>query len=135
MKQLETLALAIAWTVVRLLKFATHSLHHQLRQIQTPESFPERSTLAEAADVVTIEAAVVKAAVVSTAEPATPQTVALAIVPSRREVVEALLDEAWQQGHTTYPALMDYITEKTGAGCSRRTISEWKKQRGITKAA
>lgn len=133
MKQLETLALAIAWAIVRLLKGITRSLHQQLEHLEAPATVLDRSTLAEASDVVTIEAAAVREA--ETALPAAIPTAALAIAPTRREVVERLLDEAWQQGLTTYPALMDYITEKTGEGCSRRTISEWKKHRGITKAA
>ncbi|UBF27498.1 hypothetical protein K9N68_06025 [Kovacikia minuta CCNUW1] len=40
--------------------------------------------------------------------------------PDRSTLVEALLDEAWQQGLKTYPQLIGYIKEQTGEGCSRR---------------
>jgi len=45
-----------------------------------------------------------------------------------RQVVE-LLEEADRLGLTTYPQLMDYVKSKTGTGCSRRTIANWKRAR------
>lgn len=45
-----------------------------------------------------------------------------------RQVTE-LLDEAAAQGLSTYPQLMEYVKERTGTSCSRRTISNWKKAR------
>lgn len=53
----------------------------------------------------------------------------LALVPGRAQIVEALLDEAWQQGHTTYSALIGYVKDKSGMGCSKKTVSAWKKSR------
>lgn len=50
---------------------------------------------------------------------------------SRGQLVEALLDEAWGCGQTTYPKLIAYVTEQTGTGCSRRAIAAWKKDRGL----
>jgi hypothetical protein len=51
---------------------------------------------------------------------------------TRGQLIEALLDEAYAQGITTYPKLIAYITEQTGTGCSRRAIAAWKKSRGLT---
>lgn len=50
---------------------------------------------------------------------------------TRGQLIEALLDEAWGCGHTTYPKLIAYVTEQTGTGCSRRSIAAWKKDRGL----
>jgi hypothetical protein len=47
----------------------------------------------------------------------------------RKSLVEALLDEACQQGLTTYAQLIDYVKSKTGKGCSKRVIADWKKSR------
>jgi len=44
------------------------------------------------------------------------------------EVFQAL-GEAQAQGITTYDALIDFVREKTGTGCSRKLISKWKKER------
>ncbi|MES1026230.1 hypothetical protein ABN584_25370 [Gloeocapsa sp. BRSZ] len=43
------------------------------------------------------------------------------------EVFQAL-DEAQAQGIATYDALIDFVREKTGTGCSRKLISKWKKE-------
>lgn len=50
---------------------------------------------------------------------------------SRSNLVMALLDEAWGQGHTTYPALMAYVKQQTGTGCSKRIVAHWKRQRRL----
>lgn len=50
---------------------------------------------------------------------------------TRGQLIEALLDEAYAQGITTYPQLIAYVTAQTGTGCSRRAIAAWKKQRGL----
>jgi len=50
---------------------------------------------------------------------------------SRRELVEALLDEAHAQGHKTYPQLISYVATQSGTPCSRRTVSNWKRSRKL----
>lgn len=50
---------------------------------------------------------------------------------SRADVVTALLDEAWTQGLQTYEALIGYVREHSGKGCSRREVSAWKKARKL----
>jgi len=47
------------------------------------------------------------------------------------EVFQAL-DEAQAQGVTTYSALIDFVREKTGTGCSRKLVSKWKKERAAS---
>lgn len=47
------------------------------------------------------------------------------------EVFQAL-DEAQDQGVTTYDALIDFVRETTGTGCSRKLISKWKKERATS---
>ncbi len=54
---------------------------------------------------------------------------------SRSQLVEGLLDEAWQQGITTYAAMMGYVESQTGKGCSKRVVSAWKKARHLAAAA
>jgi len=49
----------------------------------------------------------------------------------RPVIVRRALDVAWKQGHRTYPALIESVREQTGIGCSRRTVSDWKKLRGL----
>jgi|GEM_PF-2830544 len=49
----------------------------------------------------------------------------------RPVIVRRALDLAWKQGHRTYPALIESVREQTGIGCSRRTVSDWKKLRGL----
>jgi hypothetical protein len=59
-----------------------------------------------------------------------------AVSPSdRKSVVEGLLDEAWQQGLTTYAQLIGYVETHTGKGCSKRVISAWKKARKLDEVA
>ncbi|OLP20090.1 hypothetical protein BST81_02305 [Leptolyngbya sp. 'hensonii'] len=58
-----------------------------------------------------------------------------ASVPNRRVQVESLLDAAWEQGLRTYPQLLRYVELSTGEACSRKTIANWKKQRGLSAAA
>lgn len=48
---------------------------------------------------------------------------------SRTAEVFQALDEAQAQGITTYDALIDFVRQKTGTGCSRKLISKWKKER------
>lgn len=55
----------------------------------------------------------------------------LTLAPSRALVVEALLDEAWQQGLRTYAQLIKYVELQTGKGCSKKTVSAWKKSRQL----
>lgn len=50
---------------------------------------------------------------------------------TRRQLIEALLDEAWGCGLKTYPQLITYVEEQSGTGCSRRAIAAWKKERGL----
>lgn len=47
----------------------------------------------------------------------------------RTTVVFQALDEASLQGITTYDALIDFVREATGTGCSRKLICKWKKER------
>jgi hypothetical protein len=54
---------------------------------------------------------------------------------NRTALVEALLDEAWQQGLRTYPQLMKYVELQSGTGCSRRAIARWKTARNLTDEA
>ncbi len=58
-----------------------------------------------------------------------------ALYPDRTALVMTLLDEAYGHGLTTYPQLINYVKEQTGEGCSRRTIAQWKKGRGLMEAA
>jgi hypothetical protein len=53
---------------------------------------------------------------------------------TRGQLVEGLLDEAWQQGLRTYAQLMKYIELQTGTACSKRVVSAWKKSRQRTEA-
>lgn len=53
---------------------------------------------------------------------------------TRGQLVEGLLDEAWQQGLRTYAQLMKYIELQTGKACSKRVVSAWKKSRQRTEA-
>ncbi|NJP11404.1 MAG: hypothetical protein HC866_19580 [Leptolyngbyaceae cyanobacterium RU_5_1] len=55
------------------------------------------------------------------------EPVAIAEIDRATEV-DAALNEAWSTGVTTYTGLMEYVKEKTGKSCSRRMISNWKKQ-------
>lgn len=55
----------------------------------------------------------------------------LTLAPSRALVVEALLDEAWQQGLRTYAQLIKYVQLASGQGCSKKTVSAWKKSRKL----
>ena len=52
----------------------------------------------------------------------------------RARLIPELLDEAWAQGNTTYPALMQYVKTQTGSACSRRAIANWKRARGLIEA-
>jgi hypothetical protein len=72
-------------------------------------------------------------------EPATEailQTEEAAAPPklSRGELVQSLLDEAWQQGFTTYKNLAQYVELQSGTACSKKVISAWKKERGLVTA-
>lgn len=49
----------------------------------------------------------------------------------RAALVIALLDEAYSQGIEGYATLIAYVKQQSGTGCSRRTIAEWKKLRGL----
>lgn len=55
----------------------------------------------------------------------------LTLAPSRALVVEALLDEAWMQGLRTYAQLIKYVQLASGQGCSKKTVSAWKKSRKL----
>lgn len=72
--------------------------------------------------------------------PAAPNDALVAIAevltctPGRAQIVDALLDEAWQQGITTYSALIGYVKDKSGQGCSKKTVSAWKKSRRLDEA-
>jgi len=76
---------------------------------------------------------------------AVAETAAVAMTPppepapplTRKELVEALLDEAWSQGSRTYEQLICYVREQSGTGCSKQSIRDWKKARGLleTRAA
>lgn len=57
------------------------------------------------------------------------------VATNRKQLVEGLLDEAWQQGLRTYAQLMKYIELQTGKSCSKRVISGWKQSRQLTEAA
>jgi hypothetical protein len=54
--------------------------------------------------------------------------------PDRNQMVIALLDEAYAQGHTTYADLIGYVRAQTGTGCSRRVVAAWKKTRKLVTA-
>ena len=58
----------------------------------------------------------------------------LTLAPGRAKIVEALLDEAWMQGRTTYSALIEYVKQQSGQGCSKKTVSAWKKSRMLIEA-
>jgi hypothetical protein len=66
---------------------------------------------------------------------AVAEVVPLRITQTRAVLVHTLLDEAWELGYQTYPALIDYVQRHTGEGCSRRAIANWKKARGLVQAA
>ena len=55
----------------------------------------------------------------------------LACAPGRAQIVEALLDEAWMQGLRTYAQLIKYVQLASGQGCSKKTVSAWKKSRKL----
>ncbi|NJL22874.1 MAG: hypothetical protein HC895_21915 [Leptolyngbyaceae cyanobacterium SM1_3_5] len=50
---------------------------------------------------------------------------------TRAQLVEALLDEAWTRGKSTYSDLIDYVKLHSGKGCSRRTVAAWKESRKL----
>lgn len=58
-------------------------------------------------------------------------TEVLTCTPGRTALVEALLDEAWSQGLRTYAQLIKYVELQTGTGCSKKTVSAWKKSRRL----
>jgi hypothetical protein len=60
-----------------------------------------------------------------------PAAVELPIPLNRAALVEALLDEAWFQGLTTYPQLMLYVKTHSEKSCSKRAIANWKRKRGL----
>jgi hypothetical protein len=45
--------------------------------------------------------------------------------------VYEILDQATKEGMVSYTALIDYVREVTGKGCSRKLISKWKLERGL----
>lgn len=49
----------------------------------------------------------------------------------RAAQVQALLEEAWTRGMTTYPQLIGYVRERTGIGCSRRAVARFKQSKGL----
>ncbi len=55
----------------------------------------------------------------------------LICAPGRTALVEALLCEAWSQGLRTYAQLIKYVELQTGTGCSKKTVSAWKKSRRL----
>ena len=69
--------------------------------------------------------------------PPTPNDALVAIAdvltcaPGRAAIVEALLDEAWMQGLRTYAQLIKYVQLASGQGCSKKTVSAWKKSRKL----
>lgn len=54
---------------------------------------------------------------------------------NRKQLVEGLLDEAWQQGLRTYAQLMKYVELQTGKSCSKRVVSAWKQSRQLDQVA
>lgn len=127
--------------------------HHQARNLPaatspastidlTPEQI-ERVTVADtvadtvAVAVVNRSSCAVTAEVLPELSPDVPNDAQLEknLNLNRNQTVQALLDEAWSLGHSTYPALIQYITTQTGKGCSRKTIAAWKKERGLIEAA
>ncbi|NJN57765.1 MAG: hypothetical protein HC879_09830 [Leptolyngbyaceae cyanobacterium SL_5_9] len=59
-------------------------------------------------------------------------------LPTQQEravTVQMLLDEAWGIGLTTYPQLIEYVKQKSGEGCSRRAIAQWKRERRLLEDA
>lgn len=63
-----------------------------------------------------------------------PTPEATAPTLTRRELVEGLLDEAWQQGITSYTALTKYVKDQSGTACSKKVISAWKKARQLNQS-
>lgn len=51
---------------------------------------------------------------------------------ARTKKVFQTLDQASKQGITTYDALIDFVRETTGTGCSKRLICNWKKERATS---
>ncbi|WP_250124947.1 hypothetical protein [Chroococcidiopsis sp. CCMEE 29] len=45
--------------------------------------------------------------------------------------VYEILDRATKDGMVSYTALVNYVREVTGKGCSRKLISKWKLERGF----
>ena len=52
----------------------------------------------------------------------------------RRQQLQRALTAAWEEGHRTYPALIESVRQQTGKGCSRRAIATFKRERGLIAA-
>lgn len=88
---------------------------------------PEVTTLPEAASIPEV---IRQPELVLQDKPDTEQQDTLTEV-DRATLVLQLLDEAHGRGCKTYAQLIGYVKEQTGTGCSKRTVANWKKQRGL----
>ncbi|MFP4133008.1 MAG: hypothetical protein ACLFTJ_02520 [Halothece sp.] len=49
----------------------------------------------------------------------------------RKRQLNRAITEAWNSDFCTYEQITDYVRRKTGKGCSRRAITDWKRQHGF----
>ncbi len=138
LKALKRLLTAMGWLSFQTLKQAVRIAHEQLETMEPGTPVP--IALPADAAMMTVETTVVPPSSV-TLSPVEQEMVAVAeqaavmVQPQTRNqrslVVNALLDEAWSQGFTTYPKLLEYVKDHTGEACSRRAIANWKRERGL----
>jgi hypothetical protein len=77
----------------------------------------------------------IETTIVAANQAKTVEQLAQNIIMKRGDLVKSLLDEAWQQGYTTYANLAQYVEMHTGRACSKKVISAWKKERQLIEAA
>lgn len=132
LKTFGRLLTVAGWLSFQILKQAVRVAHEQLETIEpgTPVAIA-----LPAAETITVATTPVPLSPVEQEMVAVAEQAAAMIEPQTRNqralVVTALLDEAWSQGLTTYPKLLEYVKERTGEACSRRAIANWKRERGL----
>ncbi|MBW4474690.1 MAG: hypothetical protein KME45_30580 [Stenomitos rutilans HA7619-LM2] len=133
LKALRRLLTATGWLSFQLLKQAVRVAHEQLAPLEP--GTPTPIALPPAGKTVTVETTTVPLSPVERELVAVAEQAAAMVESQNRNqrslVVTALLDEAWSQGLTTYPQLLEYVKAHTGEACSRRAIANWKRQRGL----
>jgi len=49
----------------------------------------------------------------------------------RKRELNRVITEAWNSDFCTYEQITNYVRRKTGKGCSRRAITDWKRHHGF----